>query len=638
MTTPPDPLVGRLIDDRYEAEQRIARGGMATVYRGTDRRLDRQVAIKVMHPHLAESEDFIARFRREARAAARLSHPHVVGVFDQGMWNDSFYLVMEYIDGEDLRARLRRDGTMTLGQALDVTEDVLDALGAAHRRDLVHRDIKPENVMISRDGEVKVADFGLVRARSEATSSHSGTIFGTVEYIAPELAAHARATPGADVYAAGIMLYEMLTGQVPFSAEMPINVVMQHVNTDVPRPSERVPWIPTEIDELVTALTARDPDERLADGDEAVAALRRIRKLVDPVLLGRRAEIERPAVAPDDSATAAINARLPGGTVALPAGAIAAVKDEAERVERPTRVRRNLLLTLLFLLLAAGGGAAWYFLAGPGAYTTMPSVVGLEQDRAVTMLEDAGFTVTVDRQNDDYIPVDEVIRTDPDPQTQVRKGSGVTVVVSDGILVLDTPDVVGSTQDEALTALDGFTDPTLAEAWHETAPAGEVLSLTDATGAEVAPGTSLPHNTILTLTVSKGPEPVTVPDVRGSSQADAEGALTSAGLTWEYGEAEYSETVPEGSVISQSPEPGGDPLYKGDSVTLVLSLGPPLVDVPYVIGLTQADATAKLEEAGFEVEVKYLLGGFLGMVRYQDPGDVDKPQAPQGSTVTITIV
>ena len=638
MSTAPDPLVGRLIDDRYEAQERIARGGMATVYRGMDRRLEREVAIKVMHPHLAESEDFIARFRREARSAARLSHPHVVGVFDQGLWNDSFYLVMEFIDGEDLRARLRREGTMSLRAALDVTEDVLDALGAAHRRDLVHRDIKPENVMISREGEVKVADFGLVRARSEATSSHSGTIFGTVEYIAPELAAHAHATPGADVYAAGIMLYEMLTGEVPFSAEMPINVVLQHVNTDVPRPSEKVPWIPTEVDELVSALTARDPEERLSDGDAGVAAVRRIRQLIDPHLLDRRQKPTARAAAPDDSATAAINARLPGGTVALPAGAIATVQDEAERV-KPRHTKRNLLLTLLFLLLAAGGGTAWYFLAGPGAYTALPSVVGLSVDRATTILEDAGFDVVVDRQNDDFIPLDEVIQTDPSPQAEVRKGADITVVVSDGILMLELPEVVGLPQEEALTALEGFGEPVLTEVWDEDAPVGEVLALAAADGTTLEVGTAYAHNTPLALTVSKGPEPITVPELAGLSEADAEQALADLGLTAEYGDAVYSETVPAGAVVSQSPTVAdGATLHRGDTVNLVLSLGPPLVDVPYVIGKSQDEAVTLLENAGFDVDVKYLLGGFLGIVRYQDPGDVDAPQAPKGSTITITVV
>lgn len=639
MTSAPDSLVGRLIDGRYEALERIARGGMATVYRGMDRRLDREVAIKVMHPHLAESEDFIARFRREARSAARLSHPHVVGVFDQGLWNDSFYLVMEFIDGEDLRARLRRDGSMSLGAALDVAEDVLDALGAAHRRDLIHRDIKPENVMISREGEVKVADFGLVRARSEATSSHSGTIFGTVEYIAPELAAHAHATPAADVYATGIMLYEMLTGEVPFSAELPINVVMQHVNTDVPRPSEKVPWIPTEVDDLVSALTARNLEERLADGGEAVAALRRVRAEIDPSALRRRAEVTgRSSAAPDDSATAAINARLPGGTVALPPGAIAAVKDEAERVKKPSRRRRTALIAFIAVLLAAAGTVAWYYFSGPGAYTTMPSVEGLDSARATTILQDQGFTVKVDHEHHDYIPADEVISTTPAPLADVRKGSEVTIVVSDGILMVDVPDVVGGTADEALTALEGFTAPTVNEEWHDTVPAGEVLSLTDSDGAAVASGTSLPHNTPLVLTVSKGREPIDTPSVTGVPQAEAEDALTSAGLTFTYDDAQYSSTVAAGSVISQTPTPDGEQLFRGDSVTLVLSLGPPLVDVPYVIGKTEEEAKRLLEEAGFEVVVKDLLGGFLGLVRYQDPGDVDKPQAPEGSTVTITVV
>ena len=264
-TTVTDPLVGRLVDGRYEVMSRIARGGMATVYLAIDRRLDREVALKVMHPHLAagtDGSDFVARFRREARAAARLTHPGLVGVYDQGLDGETSYLTMEYIDGTNLRRHLSEQGSLTVGAALDLIDRVLDALAVAHRAGLVHRDIKPENVLIAADSRVKVADFGLARAVTEVTSAMTGTVFGTVAYLAPELVARGSSDARTDVYAAGILLYEMITGRQPFVGETPIQVAFQHVNSDIPAASDLVHWLPVEIDELIGALAAREPDDR----------------------------------------------------------------------------------------------------------------------------------------------------------------------------------------------------------------------------------------------------------------------------------------------------------------------------------------------------------------------------------------
>src|SRR5699024_8797811 len=233
-TTLTDPMLGRLVDGRYEVTSRIARGGMATVYLALDRRLDRQVAIKVMHPHLAEGHDVAARFRREARAAARLTHPGVVGVYDQGSEGETSYLTMEYVRGQNLRTVLRREGALALGDALDVLADVLDALAAAHRADLVHRDIKPENVLVADDGRIKVADFGLARAVTEATAATTGTLLGTVAYLAPEIVTSGIADARADVYATGVLLHELITGAPPFTGETPIQIAYQHVNSELP--------------------------------------------------------------------------------------------------------------------------------------------------------------------------------------------------------------------------------------------------------------------------------------------------------------------------------------------------------------------------------------------------------------------
>jgi len=289
-----DPLLGQLIDGRYEVLSRIARGGMATVYLANDRRLDREVAVKGMHQHLAEGAsgaDFVARFRREARAAARLTHPGLVGVLDQGVDGDVSYLIMEYVDGPTLRRHLDERGSLTVGEALQVTEAVLDALSAAHRTGLVHRDIKPENVLIDADDRVRITDFGLARAVTEVTSTTTGTVLGTVGYLAPELVTHGVCDPRTDVYAAGILLYEMLTGAQPFTGATPIQVAYQHVNQDVPAVSDVIGWLPVEIDELVGALAARDPQDRPLDAVAALAHLRRVQRDLDPELLARRADV-----------------------------------------------------------------------------------------------------------------------------------------------------------------------------------------------------------------------------------------------------------------------------------------------------------------------------------------------------------
>ncbi|MCL2464550.1 MAG: protein kinase, partial [Micrococcales bacterium] len=293
-TTAIDPLVGRLIDGRYRVVARLARGGMATVYLATDTRLDRQVALKVMHPHLAEGAtgiDFVARFHREALTAAKLMHPGLVGVLDQGTDGDISYLTMEYVRGTTLRRRLTAEGALTVGESLRIADAVLDALAAVHRAGLVHRDVKPENVLLNAEGHVKLGDFGLARAVTEATSTATNTVLGTVAYLAPELVVHGATDARTDVYACGILVFEMLTGCQPFTGDTPIQVAYQHVNADVPAPSSLVPWLASEVDELVGALAARDAADRPADAGAALALLRRTVAALDEATLARRADV-----------------------------------------------------------------------------------------------------------------------------------------------------------------------------------------------------------------------------------------------------------------------------------------------------------------------------------------------------------
>lgn len=636
--TATDPLVGRLVDGRYEVAARIARGGMATVYRALDRRLDREVALKIMHPHLAEGSDVVARFRREARAAARLTHPGIVGVYDQGNDGDTAYLTLEHVDGPNLRAVLREQGTLSLGTALDVVEAVLDALAAAHAAGLVHRDVKPENVLVTPDGRVKVADFGLARAVTEATAATTGTVLGTVAYLSPEVVTSNTADARADVYACGVMLYELVTGLQPLSGETPIRTAYRHVHEDVPAPSSVAPWLPVEVDDVVAALTTRDPDERPADARAALDLVRRAHLRIDEETLARRAErpvlaasADAPTVtgttARDDDATSALGVLAGTGTVALPIGAVPA--PDAPRSARPRRRGRRLLLVLLAVATTLGLGAWWAATSGPLAYTTVPPVTGLPAEEAFDVLDEAGLATHRSEAHDDVAAEGDVVSTSPGPGQRVRKDGTVDVVVSLGVLMVEVPPLAGVTEADALAALEraGLGLGSIDRPYDMEVAQGTVIS------SAPGEGETIPHFQAVDLVVSNGREPVTIPTVVGAERGTAERELSDAGLVPEVS-TEHSDDVPEGVVIAQDPPSG--PALRGDTVAITVSLGPPLVEVPGVVGRQLDDATDILERAGFRVRVERVLGGFFGTVRATDPGAGS--QAPRGSTVTVTVV
>lgn len=636
-----DPMIGRLVDGRYEVTSRIARGGMATVYLALDRRLDRQVALKIMHPHLAEGQDVVARFRREARAAARLAHPGVVGVYDQGSEGDTSYLTMEYVDGTNLRKVLSARGALPLGEVIDITESVLDALAAAHRAGLVHRDVKPENVLVASDGRVKVADFGLARAVTEATAATTGTLLGTVAYLSPEIVTSGVADARADVYAVGVLFYEMLTGHQPFQGETPIQVAYKHVHEDLPDASDDIAWLPIEVDELIAAFTARDPEERPADAGAALDMLRRIRHEFDDHVLAMRAAV-RPdeldgviddvdRASADEGRTRSVRVSNHSGTISLPIGAISTERSEAAP-PRPHRRRRRVLAVLAVLLLALtlGGGASWYFLLGPGAYIQAPDVVGQSETRAYAALEAEGLHPDGTSDYHDTVPAGDVISTDPGPGERVPRDGDVAVLVSRGILMLTVPSVVTLSEEDAVTVLTetGFTvAPDIDRPYAQDVEEGIAIATTPAAEAVVA------HNTPLTLSVSAGRQPIEVPNVVGADQDTAISNLTGAGAEPQLGPAAYSDTVPEGDVISQTVK---GPALRGDLVQIVVSLGPQLFPVPDVIGMQYDKAEALLVAAGFEVNRENVIGGIFGTVRLQsvDAGATK----PRGTVITLTVV
>ena len=653
----PDPMTGRLLDGRYRIGPRIARGGMASVYEATDLRLDRTVAVKVMHPGLGDDNEFAERFVREARAAARLSHPNVVAVYDQGDDDGTVFLAMELIPGHTLRDVIRKESPMSPAKALAVMEPVLSALAAAHRAGLVHRDVKPENVLIADDGRVKVADFGLAKAVSTDTqhTATGGVLIGTVSYLAPELVVSGRADARADVYAAGVVLFELLTGAKPHEGETPIQVAYKHVHEDVPPPSSLEPGLPAYVDALVARATARDRELRPADAAVLLHQVHRVSHALaegvvddadltaDLTPLRMRPEaVEAPS--PDDTAPEPFDGRefatmtAPIRTVTAPPPApprqqpprppVAAEQPPAER----RRSRKGLVLLLVALLLVVGGGVgSWWFL--DGRYTSTPGVLGMTQKAAERQLESAGLDPKVgDPAYSETVAAGRVVSTDPEPGSKVLDGGTVTITLSLGKERYDVPKLNGLTEDEAQDALTAghLGNGSTTEKWSDKVATGVVIS------SSPKAGTTLRPDAPVDLVVSKGPKPVELKDWVGKDAGDATAWFKSHGLTAKVAKEEYSDDVAEGDVISMDP-PGGTTVHRGDTVSLVVSKGPELIEVPSVRGQGVEAATETLEDLGFEVETHAAPGSLgLGFVFSQSPGGGE--MARPGSTISLSLI
>jgi len=624
-----ESLVGRVLDGRYRVLSHIADGGMASVYLALDTRLEREVALKVMRPGLAADETFVSRFRREARSAARLSHPHVVAVFDQGEDDGSMFLAMEYVPGQTLREVMQAEGPLTPRAALDIMDPVLQALSAAHRAGIIHRDVKPENVILREDGTVKVADFGLARAvTTQTTTAQTGMLLGTVAYLSPEQVERGIADARSDVYAAGLILFEMLTGTKAFTGDSPIHVAYQHVHGSIPAPSSRVASVPTELDTLVALATARDPDQRPADAGEFLSEVRKARAALSPTVLDHRPE---GAAAEDGGMSTVAVAR----TTALPIGErpsapepASATSGSAESSGRDRRAWKWAVAALL--LLAAATAGAWYFTMGPGSPTVVPVVVGQTFEQAQSRLSAAHLDAKRVDAFDERVGRGLVISANPGAGTEVGRSTAVVLTVSKGPERYAVPTLVGSTATEAKARLaeHRLTLGGSSEAYDEKIPAGQIVSSTPKAGTQLRRGTAV------TIVVSKGRQPIDVTDYTGKPADQAVAALTDAGLRVDATKQEFSTDVRKGSVISQNPSTGT--LFRGDQVTLVVSKGPEMVSVPNVQGKQLRQARKILEDAGFQVRVENFMGGLFGTVRSQSPaGDA---KAPKGSTVTLVVV
>ena len=596
----------------------LARGGMATVYEAVDLRLDRVVALKVMHAHLADDPDFVSRFEREAKAAARLTHPHVVGVYDQGKADGHVYLAMEYVPGRTLRDVMKQFGPLTPEQSLVLLDPILEALEAAHGAGFVHRDIKPENVLISDDGRVKVADFGLARAvETSNASATQGMIIGTVAYLSPEQVERGDADGRSDVYASGILLFEMITGQVPHAGDSPLSVAYKHVNSDVPAPSTVNSAVQSDVDALVITATRRDPEARYPDAASFLADVRRV-----------RATLPRPRPFTDSRDTLVVDASM---TQRIAAGARPPQQPAAPIEYRRSRKGRWIALTVaIAVLLAALGG---WLIAGSilAPKVPVPSIVGLTQTDAQATLTTAGLTLAVSEQQfSESAPKDTVISSDPAPGGEVAEGGTVDAVTSKGPERYAVPDVTGMTPDAAVTEITAakLVAGAQTQVFDDTVAVGSVAGTDPKIGTSVKPGTSV------SILISKGPKPVPVPDIDGKKSAVAQAALTEVGLIPVITE-KYSEKVPEGQVIKVTPKPG-TVVNSGTEVELVVSKGPPPVEVPTLVDLRKSQAIAILKKLGLVPKV--ISAGFtpLNRVFSQDPPA--GTMIPKGSVVTIRIV
>jgi len=628
-------LTGELIDGRYQLLRQVANGGMASIYEAIDTRLDRKVAVKIMHPHLAQDEAFVSRFIKEAKAAAALSHPNIVAVQDQG-WNQSgvpaVFLVMELIEGHTLREYLNERGRFEIKDAINYLTPILSALAAAHVLGIVHRDIKPENILISKEGRIKIADFGLARGEliGSTMTAESSVILGSVSYLSPEQVQRGIADSRSDVYAAGIVAYEMLTGEKPFSADSPIQIAYMHVNEEIPRLRSKRKEIPQALDDLIASSTAKDPDERPRSAGEFLEELQQIQIDLDPrknqMDLGLDLPVEpireKPRKKVKEVAAVEVTAPVVETTKEIR-------RKEEKKKRASKRVRRNRKVALVLAVALGIGG--WWTLVGPGSRVVVPSTIGGSFDEAVGVIGPLGLTaVVVENRFDEEIPKGKIIESIPAGGGKVDAGGTVKLILSKGQERYAIPMTRGLTPEAAQTALKKY--PLLVgklnEVFNSEIPKGFVIS------SSPASGTSVKRDTKVDLLVSKGIEQIALASYLGKSGEQALNELTEAGFSVEAGYA-FNETVPELAVISQSPS-GGTTANKGGTVTILISKGPRYTVIPKtVITMDAITAQQMLESQGLKVKVVSIGNNRKKVVKKVSPAVNTKVK--RGSTVTITV-
>jgi serine/threonine-protein kinase len=628
-------LTGELIDGRYQLLRQVANGGMASIYEALDTRLDRKVAVKIMHPHLAQDEAFVSRFIREAKAAAALSHPNIVAVQDQG-WNQSgvpaVFLVMELIEGHTLREYLNERGRFDIKDAINYLTPILSALAAAHVLGIVHRDIKPENILISKDGRIKIADFGLARGELIGTTmtAESSVILGSVSYLSPEQVQRGIADSRSDVYAAGIVAYEMFTGEKPFNGDSPIQIAYMHVNEEIPRLRSKRKEIPQALDDLIANATAKNPDDRPRTAAEFLDQLQKIQIEIDPKKNQLDLGLDLPVEPIREKARKKMKEEPVKEETTPVKESTREIKRQEEKKKRASkRVRRNRKVALILAIAIGVGG--WWTLIGPGSRVVVPSTVGGTYDEAMNSFTPLGLTaVVVENRYDEEIPKGKIIQSIPEGGGKVDAGGSVKLIVSKGPERYTIPSVKGLTPEAAQAAItkSPLTVGTITEVFNSDIPKGYVISSTPISG------TSVKRDTTVDLIVSKGIEQVALASYLGKSGEQALNELTQAGFNVEAGYA-FSETVPELAVISQNPA-GGATANKGGKVSILISKGPRYTYIPKTIITMEANAAkATLESLGLKVKVVSIGSAKKKVVKKVSPAVNTK--VLRGSLVTITV-
>ena len=629
-------LSGELIDGRYQLTRQVANGGMASVYEAIDTRLDRKVAVKIMHPHLAQDEAFVNRFIREAKAAAALSHPNIVAVQDQG-WNQNgvpaVFIVMELIEGHTLREYLNERGRFEIKDAINYLTPILSALAAAHDLGIVHRDMKPENILISKEGRVKIADFGLARGEliGSTMTAESSVVLGSVSYLSPEQVQRGVADSRSDVYALGIVAFEMLTGEKPFTGDSPIQIAYMHVNQEIPSLRSKRKEIPEALDTLISKATDRDPDKRPRTAGEFLKSLESIQSEIDPKTNQMKLALDLPMEPikekPRGKMKKAVEKEKEESIeVKETTQEIRAAKEKKKKASK--RVRRNRKVAIILAIALGIGG--WYTLVGPGSRVVVPSVVGGTYEQALSTLTPLGLTtVILEKRFDEDIAKGAIIETSPPGGGRVESGGQVKLIVSKGPERYIIPSVAGLTPEAATNALEKF--PLIVgantEVFNKEIPKGFVISTKPESGTEVK------RDTPVSLVISKGVETVALVSYSGKSGEQALNELNDLGFDVESTYA-FNERVLSGVVISQTPT-GVDVAPKGSTVTLIISKGSQYVFIPNVFSLDQIKATQALKDLQLKVVVKKLGTKKVKKVTNISPKVGSKVK--RGSVVTITV-
>ncbi len=627
-------LSGELIDSRYQLIRQVANGGMASIYEAIDTRLDRKVAVKIMHPHLAQDDVYVTRFIREAKAAAALSHPNIVAVQDQG-WNQNgvpaVFLVMELIEGSTLREYLSERWRFEIKDALNYLTPILSALSAAHSIGIVHRDIKPENILVSHEGRVKIADFGLARGEviGSTMTAESSVILGSVSYLSPEQVQRGIADARSDVYAVGIVAFEMLTGEKPFSGETPIQIAYMHVNEDVPSVRSMRKEIPQVLADLISRATNRDPDLRPRNAGEFLKDLEAIALGLDPKKNQMRLDLDLP-VEPirEHSRTKIKPTPIPEASVEIKETTKQIRRSDEKKRRTSDRVRRNRKIALLLAIALGVGG--WYTLVGPGSRIVVPSVIGGNYDDALSAFTPLGITkISVVERFDEEISSGTIIKSIPPAGGRIETGEKVTLIISKGAERYTIASLVGLTPEAAAASISK--NPLKLgeniEVFSNTIPKGFVI------GSKPKVGTKVKRNSVVNIIVSKGVETFLIPSYVGLGGEQALNELTDLGFNVESSYS-FSENILAGTVISQNPS-GNSRAPKGTSINLFVSKGTEFVFVPNVFSLDEATSVRMLEALDLEVIVKKL--GVKATKRTIDISPKVGSKVKRGSTVTITV-